>query len=75
MSIHDLKWNDIDKKTKKIVLNNVVFVKPTDSENYPIDCPECKQLLSSIEDCECIKKHNLCEECWSNKSFNYKGNI
>ena len=74
MSIHKTKWQKIDKKTEQATINNVIFIRPVNSGTLPIDCPNCKKLLSSIEDCELIKEHNLCEECFSNVSFSYKGN-
>lgn len=74
MSIHELKWQKIDKNTEQLFLNGITFVKPINAETLPIDCPSCKKLLSSIEDCESIKEYNLCEECHSNVSFSYKAN-
>tara|TARA_B100001094_G_C18194998_1_gene810117 strand:+ start:8625 stop:8852 length:228 start_codon:yes stop_codon:yes gene_type:complete len=74
MSIHKTKWQKIDKKIEQTTINNVIFIRPVNSDTLPIDCPNCKKLLSSIEDCESIKEHNLCEECFRNVSFNYKGN-
>jgi len=74
MFTQNKKWNKIDKENETIIINDIKFIRPIDSFTISIDCPKCKILISTIEDCESMKKFNLCQECSYDKSFNNKDN-
>lgn len=60
------KWDQLDKDTKKITVNKIDFIKPTDDEPLNLDCPKCKIMISTIEDCEYLRSHSMCEQCFKN---------
>ena len=72
MLIKNEKWNKIDENNESIVINDITFSRPINSKTVSIDCPECKVLLCTIEDCESYKKFGLCEEWSYSKSFTNK---
>lgn len=74
MSILNKEWIEIDSNTEHLIINNIEFVRPKNSITLSIYCKSCKELVSTIEDCESLKENNLCEICSVNKSFINKDN-
>ena len=74
MSILNDNWISIDKNTETKIINNIEFVRPKGLKTLKIYCEECNILVSTVEDCESLKKNNLCESCFINKSFINKDN-
>ena len=67
-------WVSIDKDTEHVFVNNIEFVRPKNIITLKLYCESCNTLISSIEDCENLKIHNVCESCFVNKSFINKDN-
>ena len=65
-------WINIDKNTEYQIVNEIKFVRPVGIETLSIFCTSCKELVSTVEDCESLKNNNICENCFNNKSFNNK---
>ena len=67
-------WLNIDDKHEVKYLNKIKFIRPKNTNSLPVECPCCKQLVSTIEDCLSLKDNNLCEDCFVSKTFNNKDN-
>ena len=67
-------WLKIDDKNEVKYVNGIKFIRPINSNSLPIECPNCNELVSTIEDCLSLKDNNLCEECSITKSFSNKDN-
>lgn len=67
-------WISIDSKIEIKNVNGIKFIRPKGYKTLDIDCPKCKELISTIEDCITLKSENLCQECSINKSFSNKDN-
>jgi hypothetical protein len=68
------EWKKIDSKVEIKYVSGIKYTRPIDSFTLSIDCPNCKNLVSTIEDCLSLKENKLCEECFINKSFSNKDN-
>jgi hypothetical protein len=74
MSILDKEWTTIDKNIESVIVNGIEFIRPKGVETIKIYCESCNLLVSTVEDCESLKKNSVCESCFDNKSFINKDN-
>jgi hypothetical protein len=64
LSIDNVKWNKIDKKTETATIGEYRFIRPVNSKTISLDCPACKKMLNSTDDVESVKNSDVCEECY-----------
>jgi hypothetical protein len=57
-------WNLIDTENEEKIKGNIVFKRPIKHEYCPLFCNTCKNVISSIEDVDMMKKENVCELCY-----------
>lgn len=73
-TIHDKKWEKIDNETEELILNDIKFIRPTGDKPLSLDCKNCKILISSVEDVEYVKEHNVCESCYNLYYYDFEEN-
>lgn len=63
--IHNNKWEKLDNENEELILNGIKFIRPINDNPLSLFCEKCKILISTIEDVEYIKEHNVCESCYN----------
>ena len=58
------KWNKIDSENEELKIGNIVFKRPIVFEYCRLYCNSCGNIISSVEDADMIKKHDVCETCY-----------
>ncbi len=63
-TVLDQKWNKLDNNEEETFYKGIKFIRPVGDKPLPIDCSCCRILISSIEDVEKLKEHNICQSCY-----------
>ena len=62
-AITNHKWNKIDNYEEEAIIDGIKFIRPIGDKPISLDCSFCKILISTIDDVEYMKKHNICHSC------------
>ena len=64
MSDLNNNWNKIDKENEEKIVGDIIFKRPIKFEYCPLYCDSCKNVISTIEDVNMMKKEKVCELCY-----------
>jgi formylmethanofuran dehydrogenase subunit E len=63
-TILNKKWNKIDKNEEESFINNIKFIRPINDNPISLDCNNCKELISTVDDVESAKDKSICKLCY-----------
>ena len=63
LDLNKEKWTQTDKSVEEFENDYIRIIRPINDEVISIDCPECKNLLSDINDIDAYKRHKMCKTC------------
>ncbi len=64
MSDLNNNWKKIDQINEEKIDSNIIFKRPIVHDYCPLFCKSCKNIISTIEDVEMMKKESVCELCY-----------
>ena len=64
LNINNVNWKKLDNIYEEAFLDGVRFIRKIGDISLDIECNHCKSLIVTMEDVECMKKKNICEECY-----------